>query len=51
MLKIFNIPEEAKDKYLSIEPISQAIKNSLEIVGKLILMQVILITILNSAKT
>lgn len=33
MLKIFEINEDNKEKYLSIEPISQAIKNSLEILG------------------
>ena len=32
MLKLFEINEENKEKYLSVEPVSQALKNSLDIV-------------------
>jgi hypothetical protein len=33
MLKEFDIPEKEKQRYINIEPTSQAMKNSLDIIG------------------
>jgi len=34
MLKEFDVPEKDKGRYISVEPTTQAIKNSLDIIGK-----------------
>jgi hypothetical protein len=33
MLKEFNVSEKEKNRYISVEPTTQAIRNSLDIIG------------------